>query len=143
MRYECLKTTIMKKVLSKENLDAIKDFIQFELLKRGIIAPTKEIEEVESPNNGKTNGIRFKTEFIRMTTNVFDKGVIHSRLTFVMKKHKPKLVKGYEPTWFYVSMRIYCTCRDFHGEDTSTRLFDISFEVFGNEHEKVRVSKVE
>ena len=37
----------MKKLLSEKAINTIKDLLQTELLKRGILAPIKRIEEVE------------------------------------------------------------------------------------------------
>ena len=59
----------MKNLLSEKAVNTIKDLLQTELLKRGILAPIKRIEEVES-RSGSTY-ISFETEKFQTTPVIF------------------------------------------------------------------------
>ena len=59
----------MKKLLSEKAVNTIKDLLQIELLKRGILAPIKRIEEVEGRSGNRY--ISFETEEFQTTPVIF------------------------------------------------------------------------
>ena len=129
-----------EKFLSVENLEAIKDTIQLELLKRGVIAPIVKLEEVIRKSNN--HHIELATAEFQTIPVMFKKlGVINFG-TFVGKKPKNELKPELEGEFISVWISVYFSYEHFNGGSNGVEMFNIWFNVFGSTSYDVKLNQI-
>jgi hypothetical protein len=107
----------MKNLLSEKAVSTIKDLLQTELLKRGILAPIKRIEEVESRSG--SNYISFNTEKFQTTPVIFKSLVVENFNSWIKK-----VEGGYE-----VTISVHYSYEHFDGGSNGCSLFNFQCNV--------------
>ena len=102
----------MKNLLSEKAVSTIKDILQTELLKRGILAPIKRIEEVEG--RAGSNYISFNTEEFQTTPVIFKSLVVKNFNSWIKK-----VEGGYE-----VTIYVHYSYKHFGGGSNGCSLFN-------------------
>lgn len=125
----------MKKILSVQNLESLKNIIQSELEKRGITAKIETMQEFETPPNFHDNKIRMMTGDYQSNPLISKKNKIYSGLTLVIRK------KGRKDFYNTKCVGLICVrhaCVDLEGHVKTDSLFDLSFSVVGKDEEIVK-----
>jgi len=127
--------------LSSDNLNAIKEEIQLNLLKRGITAPIIKIEETLSHNN-YSHYIKFETAEFQTTPVMFKKLTVSAFGSGVNKKPKSELSEGTEGEYISVWICVNYSYEAFNGGTNFTDLFNIWFNVFDESEYNVKLVAV-
>ena len=107
----------MKKLLSEKAVNTIKDLLQIELLKRGILAPIKRIEEVELRSGDSY--ISFNTEEFLTTPVIFKSLMVESFNSWIRK------IEG----GYVVVINVHYSYEHFGGGSNGCSLFDFYCKV--------------
>lgn len=134
-----MKTT---NYLSQENLDTIKAAIQLELLKRGVTAPIVKLEETTGRNQGCDHYINLETEPFQTVPVMFKKLMVSSFSTHVSKRKRSELKEGLEGDFISVWISVHYSYESFSGGSNGTELFDINFNVFGDDSYSTKVASI-
>lgn len=107
----------MKNLLSEKAINTIKDLLQVELLKRGILAPIKRIEEEEG-RSGKRY-ISFNTEEFQTTPVIFKSLVVENFNSWIKK------VEG----GYVIVINVHYSYKHFGGGSNGCSLFNFQCNV--------------
>ena len=107
----------MKKLLSEKAINTIKDLLQTELLKKGILAPIKRIEEVEGRSGNRY--ISFETEKFQTTPVVFKFLIVENFHSWIKK------VEG----GYVVTIYVHYSYEHFGGGSNGCSLFNFQCNV--------------
>lgn len=107
----------MKKRLSEKAVNSIKDLLQVELLKRGILAPICRIEEVESRSGNSY--ISFNTEKFQTTPVIFKSLMVENFNSWISK------VEG----GYVVTIDVHYSYEHFGGGSNGCSLFNFQCNV--------------
>lgn len=128
-------------LLSAANLEAIKNAIQIELLKRGVTAPIVEIKETLG-RNSSAHYLEFSTAPFQTVPVMFKKLVVSSFSTSLRKAPKSDLKPGIEGEYIAVWISVHFTYESFEGGSNGTKMFDIWFNVFGETEYDVKLQEI-
>lgn len=133
-----------KSFLTHANLEGIKDIIQLELLKRGVIAPIVKIEEVV--HRSGSHGIELLTEYFQTVPVMFKKVRVTSFNTNVeigkLSHLNPELPKNMDDDYVAVWINTHFSYEVFDGGSNGTNLISFWFNVFGKEKDGVRLKQM-
>lgn len=132
-----METTLL---LSQENLNAIKEFIQVELLKRSITAPIIKIEEESSKSH--SHYIKFNTTEFQTTPVIFKKLQVNDFGSSVVRSLRSELNPEAEGEYISVWISVHYSYESFSGGTNGTELFNIWFNVFGENKIDVKMSAI-
>ena len=107
----------MKNLLSEKAINTIKDLLQIELLKRGILAPINRIEEEEGRSGNRF--ISFNTEKFQTTPVIFKSVVVENFNSWIKK------VEG----GYLVVINVHCSYEHFDGGSNGCSLFNFQCNV--------------
>ena len=107
----------MKNLLSEKAINTIKDLLQVELLKRGILAPIKRIEEEEGRSGNRY--ISFNTEEFQTTPVIFKSLVVENFNSWIKK------VEG----GYVVTISVHYSYEHFDGGSNGCSLFNFQCNV--------------
>ena len=107
----------MKNLLSEKAVNTIKDLLQIELLKRGILAPITRIEEVESRSGGTY--ISFETEEFQTTPVIFKSLKVENFNSWISK------IEG----GFLININVHYSYKHFGGGSNGCSLFNFQCKV--------------
>lgn len=102
----------MKNLLSEKVINIIKDLLQTELLKRGILAPIKRIEEEDGRSGSRY--ISFNTEEFQTTPVIFKSLIVENFNSWIKK-----VEGGYE-----VTISVHYSYEHFGGGSNGCSLFN-------------------
>ena len=131
-----METTLL---LSQANLNAIKESIQVELLKRGITSPIVEIKEV---TNGSSHYILFNTAEFQTVPVMFKKLWVNNFGSSVARRPKSDLSPDTDGEYIFVWISVHYSYESFSGGSNGTSLFDIWFNVFGESEYDVKMKAI-
>lgn len=127
--------------LSAENLEAIKEAIQLELLKRGVTAPIVTMEETIG-RNSSSHYINFSTAYFQTVPVMFKKLAVTNFSTSANKQPKsvldPKLAGEFIAVW----ISVHFSYESFGGGSNGTEIFNIWFNVFGPTSYDVKLAQI-
>ena len=107
----------MKNLLSEKAINTIKDLLQTELLKRGILAPIKRIEEVELRSGDSY--ISFNTEEFQTTPVIFKSLMVENFNSWIRK------IEG----GYVVVINVHYSYEHFGGGSNGCLLFNFQCNV--------------
>ena len=107
----------MKNLLSEKAVNTIKDLLQIELLKRGILAPIKRIEEVDLRSGDSY--ISFNTEEFQTTPVIFKSLMVENFNSWIRK------IEG----GYVVVINVHYSYEHFGGGTNGCALFNFQCNV--------------